>query len=90
MTHSKVKTVVRITRFDAFEIDIYISSYLVYCTAGNIDMLSTTSTEVFFFIQKKEQYITAPTVDNEVSAVVRLTFYENLLIGQEKSVSCPY
>ena len=26
---------------------------------------------------------------NEVSALARLIFYENLLIGQEKSVCCP-
>ena len=30
------------------------------------------------------------TVDNEESALARLTFCENLLIGQETSVSCPH
>lgn len=30
------------------------------------------------------------SADNEVSALVRLAFYENLLIGQEISVCCPY
>ena len=29
-------------------------------------------------------------VDNEVSALARLTFYENLFIGQEKSVRCAH
>ena len=28
------------------------------------------------------------TVDNEVSALAKLTFYENLLIGQETSACC--
>ena len=30
------------------------------------------------------------TVDNEVSALARLNFYEILLIGQETSVRCPH
>ena len=30
------------------------------------------------------------SVDNEVSALARLSFYENLLIGHEISVRCPY
>ena len=30
------------------------------------------------------------TADSEVSALVRLAFYEDSLIGQEVSVSCPH
>ena len=42
------------------------------------------STEGFFFLQKVK--VCYDTVDNEVSASARLTFYENLFIGQETSV----
>ena len=40
--------------------------------------------KVFFPLERKG--LLEHTVDNEVSTLVRLTFYENLLIGQETSV----
>ena len=46
------------------------------------------STEDFFAF-KKERFV-SHTVDNEVSALSRLTFYENLFTGQERRVRCPY
>ena len=42
------------------------------------------STEVFFLPSKPLQH----TDDDEVSTLARLTFYKNLLIGQETSVHC--
>ena len=56
-------------------IDVYKSSYSVYGSAGNIDVLST---EGFFTFKK------------EVFELARLAFYENSLIGQESSVPCPH
>ena len=47
----------------SLKIDVYISSYLVYSSAQNIDMLSTER----FFTFKKERFITVHIVDNEVS-----------------------
>ena len=64
-----------------FEVDICKSSYAVYCSAENIDTLST---EGFLFLERKS--LLQQVAHNEVSALVRLTFYENLLIGQETSV----
>ena len=69
------------------KIDVYKSSYPVYCRAGNIDMLST---EAFFTLKKERSIYMQHTVDNEVSALARLAFYENSLIGQELSVRCPH
>ena len=53
---------------------MYNSPSLVYCSAGNIDILST------------EGFVRPITVhfDNEVSSSAGLTVYENLLIGQER------
>ena len=53
----------------------YISSYPGYCSAGNIDMLSTEG----FYFQKKKGLL-QHAVDNEVPASARLAFYESLLI----------
>ena len=39
---------------------------------------------------KRKGLLLQYSVDNEVSALTRLSFYENLLIGQEISVPCPY
>ena len=64
-----------------FEVDICKSSYAVYCSTENIDTLST---EGFLFLERKS--LLQEVAHNEVSALVRLTFYENLLIGQETSV----
>ena len=46
------------------------------------------STEVSFTFERKG--LLQHTVDNEVSALARLIFYENLLIGYEVSVLCPH
>ena len=54
-------------------------------SSGDIDMLWTI--EGFFNLQKGQVFY---TVDNEVSALKLLAFYENRLIGQEVSVRCPY
>ena len=67
------------------KIDVYKSSYPVYCRAGNIDMLSTVLT-----LKKERSIYMQHTIDNEVSALARLAFYENSLIGQELSVRCPH
>ena len=49
-----------------------------------------SSFEGFFCLQKqKKTYYSTPLI-MEVSALGRMTFYENLLIGQETSVRCPY
>ena len=53
----------------------------MYCSAGNIDILSTEGF-VFYICEGKPCYSTG--FDNEVSASTRLTFHENLLIGQER------
>ena len=53
----------------------YISSYPGYCSAGNIDMLSTEG----FYFQKKKGLL-QHAVDNEVPASASLAFYESLLI----------
>ena len=37
---------------------------------------------------RKKGLIPKDTVDSDVSALARLAFYENLLIGQEISVRC--
>ena len=42
------------------------------------------STEGFLLLERKS--LLQQVAQNEVSALVRLTFYENLLIGQETSV----
>ena len=63
----------------------YISSYPGYCSARNIEMLSTEG----FYFQKKKGLL-QHAVDNEVLASARLPFYESLLIGQETSVRFSY
>ena len=59
----------------------------MYYDAGNIDIKSTEGVSV---PSKKKGLLQHP-VDNKVSALARLTLYENLFIGagQEKSVRCP-
>ena len=47
------------------------------------------STEDFFYLQKRKGLL-QDTVDNEVSALAKTTFYENRSIGQEISVRCPH
>ena len=44
------------------------------------------STDDGFFLPSKRKDLLQHIVDNEVSALARLTFYENLLTGQEISV----
>jgi len=46
------------------------------------------STEGFSLLERKS--LLQQVAYNEVSALVRLTFYENLLIGQETSVCFPH
>ena len=59
------------------------SSYpAVYCSSRNIDMLSNED----FFTFMKERVFLQHTIDNEVSTLARLTFYDNLFIVQEE---CP-
>ena len=58
----------------------------MYCGAGHIDMLSNEG----FFTFKNERFISQITDGSEVSALARLTFDENLLIGGERSVRCPH
>ena len=48
------------------------------------------STEGVFTLKKERSIYMQQTVDNEVSALARLAFYENSLIGQELSVRCPH
>ena len=58
----------------------------MYCSAGNIDMLSTEG----FFLPSDRKGLLRHIVDNKVSTLARLTFYENLLIGPETSVRFPH
>ena len=60
---------------------MYKSSNLVFCSTGNIDTLSTGG---LFYLQKGKVAPLEHTVDNKVTALARLTFYENLLVGQKK------
>ena len=74
------------------KIDAHNSSYWVYCSTGNIDMMSPES---FFYLQEREVYY-EHTVENKVASLPSLTFCENLLIVQEKKIfvvnnnGCPY
>ena len=52
--------------------------------AKNIDMLSIEG-----FLPSKRKGLLQQVAHNKVYALARLTFYENLLIGQETSVCCP-
>ena len=58
----------------------------MYCSAGTIDKLSI---EGFFLLSERKGLLQHTDVV-EVSALARLTFYENLLIGKEKSVRCTH
>ena len=65
------------------EVDMHELSYLVYYSAGKTDTCSQL--KVFFSFSKRKgllQYI----VENEVSVLATLAFYENVLIGQETTV----
>ena len=42
------------------------------------------------FLPIKRKGLVQHTVDNEVSALARLAFYKNSLIGQEINVGCPH
>ena len=63
----------------------YISSYPGYCSARNIEMLSTEG----FYFQKKKGLL-QHAVDNEVAASARLPVHGSLSIGQETSVRFSY
>ena len=43
-----------------------------------------------FSLRSKRKGLLQHTVDNEVSPLASLTFYEDLLIGQETSVHCQH
>ena len=58
----------------------------MYCSTGNIDILSAKG----FFLSSIKKVLLLHTVDNEASALVSLTFYENLLISEKPSVHCPH
>ena len=80
--------------FDAkIVVDVYNSSYPVYSdfSVGNIDMLST---EEVFFLSLTGGGLFKGTVNNVVSSLARLTFYDNLLGKKQVSVvrinGCPY
>ena len=73
-------------------VDVYHSSYPVYSdsSVGNIDMLSTE--EVFCIFKGRGLF--QQTINNAVSSLARLTFYDNLLGKKQVSVvrinGCPY
>ena len=81
--YSLIKTVLCIIRLmlKQSEIDVYKSSNLVFCSTGNIDTLSTGG---LFYLQKGKVASLEHTVDNKVTALARLTFYENLLVGRKR------
>ena len=58
---------------------------MVYCSVENIDTLSIEG-----FLPSERKSLLQQEAHNEVSPLARLTFYENLLIGQETSVRCTY
>ena len=76
--HCLIKNVLCITRLmpKLSEIGIYKSSYPVCGSAENIDVLLTEG----FFTKEGKVYYVQHAVDNEESALARLTFCENLLI----------
>ena len=81
---------------DSFDVkivvDVYNSSYPVYSdlSVGNIDLLSTE--EVFFIFKRRGLF--QQTINNVVSSLARLTFYDNLLGKKQVYVvrinGCPY
>ena len=61
-----------------------------YSGFQNPDSLTWGELNVSFFLLSKQQGLLLHTVDTEVSALGRLLFCENQLIGQETSVRCPH
>ena len=53
----------------------------MYCSVENIDTLSIEG-----FLPSESKSLLQQEAHNELSSLTRLTFYENLLIGQETSV----
>ena len=53
-------------------------------------VVAYTSLNFSSLIILKDFWVSDNEVDNEVSALARLTFYEKLFIGQETSVHCPH
>ena len=73
-----------LTSFDAkssLKIDVYKSSGLLKRWEHRHAVESTER-----FLSSRRKGLLQHTADNEVSALARLTFYENLLIGREVSV----
>ena len=61
------------------------TNYHIRCTLARG---TSTCCQLKDFLPYRRKGLLQHTVDNEVSVLARLTFYENLLIGQEKSVCC--
>ena len=57
------------------------TNHPIWCTAA-------LGASIERFSRSNRKGLLQYTVDNEVYALARLAFYENLLIGQEISVSC--
>ena len=51
---------------------------------------TSTCCQLKDFLPIKRKGLLQHTVDNEASALARLAFYENSLIGQEISLGCPH
>ena len=69
-------------------LDFYNDIYPIWCTVA-LGTLTYYHLKVFF-LPSIRKVLLLHTVDNEVSALVSLTFYENLLISQKPSVHCPH
>lgn len=52
--------------------------------------MSQVKVFLFFFIFKKKSLLPHTVNKVKVSALARLTLYENIFIGQEKSDRCPH
>ena len=52
-------------------------------------VLGTSTRCKLIFSPSRMKSLSQHTVENEVSELARLTFYENSLIEQEKRVRCP-
>ena len=61
----------------------------IRCTVA-LGISTSSQLKGFFYFQKGKVYYNTHADVVEVSALARLTFYENLLIGKEKSVRCTH
>ena len=68
--------------FDAkISLKLMYTNHPIWCTA-------VLGASIERFSRSNRKGLLQYTVDNEVYALARLAFYDNLLIGQEISVSC--